>query len=194
MRPTKYAPALRSGPAPPGRTNPDSPLAENNPFPTWFVEFLDDRQTRKPSEHTMKAYRQDFIAITTLVTDGDPARLDITDITKDSMRAALAAYARDHEAASMRRCWSTWNVLCTFLYTGEQLAANPMQLVGRPKLARSLPKALPRSAVETLLETLAQDRNSKRQSDWAERDLALILTSLLAGLSARRQSPLRTDH
>jgi hypothetical protein len=54
------------GPAPPGRTNPDSPLAENNPFPTWFVEFLDDRQTRKPSEHTMKAYRQDFIAITTL--------------------------------------------------------------------------------------------------------------------------------
>lgn len=42
------------------------------------------------------------------------------------MRHAFAAYARDHEAASIRRCWSTWNVLCTFLYTGEQLAANPM--------------------------------------------------------------------
>jgi integrase/recombinase XerC len=78
------------------------------------------------------------------------------------MRHAFATYAGDHEAASIRRCWSTWNVLCTFLYTGEQLAANPMQLVGRPKLAKSLPKALPRTAVEALLETVAQDRDSKR--------------------------------
>ena len=110
--------------------------------------------------------------------------MNVVDITKDSMRAAFAAYAQDHEAASIRRCWSTWNVLCTFLYTGEQLAANPMQLVGRPKLAKSLPKALPRNAVEALLETVAQDRDSKRQTDWAERDLAIILTALLAGLRA----------
>jgi integrase/recombinase XerC len=86
----------------------------------------------------------------------------MADITKDSMRHAFATYAQDHEAASIRRCWSTCNVLCTFLYTGEQLAANPMQLVGRPKLAKSLPKALPRTAVEALLETVAQDRDSKR--------------------------------
>jgi integrase/recombinase XerC len=131
----------------------------------------------------MKAYRQDFIAIATLVT-GDPARLGVADITQDSMRTAFAAYARDHEAASIRRCWSTWNVLCTFLYTGEVLAANPMQLVGRPKLAKPLPKALPRTAVEALLETVAHDRGSQRQIDWAERDLALILTALLAGLRA----------
>jgi integrase/recombinase XerC len=100
------------------------------------------------------------------------------------MRAAFASYAQDHEAASIRRCWSTWNVLCTFLYTGEQLAADPMQLVGRPKLAKALPKALPRTAVKALLETVAQDHNSKRQTDWAERDLAIILTALLAGLRA----------
>ena len=132
----------------------------------------------------MKAYRQDFIAIASLITDGDPARLAVTDITKDSMRSALAAYARDHEASSIRRCSSTWNVLSTFLYTSEQLAANPMQLVGRPKLARPLPKALPRTAVEALLETVTQDRGSERQTDWAERDLALIVTGLLAGLRA----------
>jgi integrase/recombinase XerC len=130
----------------------------------------------------MKAYRQDFIAIGTLVSGGDPARLSVTDITKDTMRTAFAAYARDHEAASIRRCWSTWNVLCTFLYTGEVLAANRMQLVGRPKLAKPLPKALPRTAVEALLETVAHDHGSQRQIDWAERDLAIILTALLAGL------------
>ena len=99
------------------------------------------------------------------------------------MRAASAAYAADHEAASIRR-WSTWNVLCTFLYTGEQLPANPMSLVGRPKLARLLPKALPRKDAEALVETVAQDKESKRQTDWAERDLAIILTALLAGLRA----------
>jgi integrase/recombinase XerC len=169
-------------PAPP--VGPDADAPEPNPFPDWFIAFLHDRATRKPSAHTMKAYRQDFIAIASLVTNGNPAGMKVVDITKESMRTAFAAYAHDHEAASIRRCWSTWNVLCTFLYTGEQLAANPMQLVGRPKLAKSLPKALPRTAVEALLETVARDRNSRRETDWAERDLAIILTALLAGLRA----------
>jgi hypothetical protein len=31
---------------------------------------LHDRQTRKPSAHTTKAYRQDFLAIAGLVTGG----------------------------------------------------------------------------------------------------------------------------
>jgi hypothetical protein len=56
----------------------------------------------------------------TLVTNGDPAQLGVTDITKDSMRTAFAAYARDHEAA-IRRCWSTWNVLCTFRVSGRRV-------------------------------------------------------------------------
>jgi integrase/recombinase XerC len=64
------------------------------------------------------------------------------------------------------------------------MSANPMQLVGRPRLARPLPKALPRNAVEALLESIAQDLESKRRTDWGERDLALILTALLAGLRA----------
>jgi integrase/recombinase XerC len=132
----------------------------------------------------MKAYRQDFIAIAELMTDAKPSRLTVTNITKDAMRTAFATYARDHEAASIRRCWSTWNMLCAFLYTGEMLAANPMQLVGRPKLAKPLPKSLPRTAVEALLATVASDEFSTRQTDWSERDLAIILTALLAGLRA----------
>jgi hypothetical protein len=42
--------------------------------------------------------------------------MDVVDITKNSMREAFATYAQVHEAASIRRCWSTWNVLCIFLY------------------------------------------------------------------------------
>jgi integrase/recombinase XerC len=176
-------PGPASGPAP-SPTGDASEAADADWFPHWFTQFLNDRQTRKPSAHTIKAYRQDFAAIASLMTGGNPARLAEADITKDSMRQAFAGYAGDHEAASISRCWSTWNVLCTFLYTGGQLAANPMQLVGRPKLAKPLPKALPRPAVQALLETVADDQDSQHRTDWAERDLALILTGLLAGLRA----------
>ena len=105
-----------SAPTPVGRDG-EAEVADTDLFPEWFSQFLNDRQTRKPAAHTMKAYRRDFIAIATLVADRNSTQLAVTDITKDSMRSAFAAYARDHEAASIRRCWSTSNVLCTFLYT-----------------------------------------------------------------------------
>ena len=50
-----------------------------------------------------------------------------------TLRAAFA-----YEPATIQRCWLTWNVLCTFLYTAELIAANPMPLVGRPKLAKTI--------------------------------------------------------
>jgi integrase/recombinase XerC len=154
--------------------------------PEWFAAFLADRGTRKPSAHTMRAYRQDFDAIATLVT-GDAAgaaQMSLGDITTESMRTAFARYAETHEAASIQRCWSTWNVLCTFLYTSELIAANPMPLVGRPKLAKILPKALSTDSVAALLASLNEDAQRPRRTDWIERDRALILTGLLAGLRA----------
>ena len=78
-------------------------------YPQWFSAFLADRAVRKPSPHTAKAYRQDFGAIALLLA-GDSTRIaDLTPeaITKDAMRSAFAAYADTHEAASIRRCWST---------------------------------------------------------------------------------------
>jgi integrase/recombinase XerC len=77
---------------------------------------------RKPSAHTMKAYRQDFTAVADLLTLGDPAGVALIDITKNNMRAAFAAYASTHEPASIRRCWSTWNVLCDFLLRPTRLS------------------------------------------------------------------------
>ena len=59
-----------------------------------------------------------------------------------------------------------------------------MPLVGRPKLAKTLPQALPTDSVTALLATLHSDSVPRRRSDWIERDRALILTGLLAGLRA----------
>jgi hypothetical protein len=53
---------------------------------------------------------------------GDSRRIvDLTPaaVTKDEMRTAFAVDAESHESASIRRCWSTWNTLCAFLYTSD---------------------------------------------------------------------------
>jgi integrase/recombinase XerC len=49
------------------QAGPRTDALEAEPFPDWFTAFLHDRQTRKPSAHTMKAYRQDFVAIASLI-------------------------------------------------------------------------------------------------------------------------------
>ncbi|MBV8349241.1 MAG: tyrosine-type recombinase/integrase, partial [Mycolicibacterium sp.] len=56
-----------------------------------------------------------------------------------------------------------------------------MRFVGRPKPGNTLPRSLPQPAVAALLAA-AGGHHQSRRSDWAERDLALILTALLAGL------------
>lgn len=151
--------------------------------PAWFEAFVADRGTRKPSEHTMKAYRQDFDAIAELMVGADQPQtfMALSDIATEPLRTAFAGYAETHEAATIRRCWSTWNVLCTYLFTAELIPANPMPQVGRPKTAKTLPKALPSTAVADLIAALA-DEEPQRRSDWPERDRAIILTALLAGL------------
>jgi site-specific recombinase XerC len=56
---------------------------------------VNDRQTRKPSAHTVKAYRQDFVAIAALLA-GDPldlVRLPLAIIDTEAMRSAFAEYA-----------------------------------------------------------------------------------------------------
>jgi site-specific recombinase XerC len=157
------------------------------PRPEWFGAFQADRGTRKPSMHTMKAYRQDFDAIANLVAgDSDGvSRMSLGDITTESLRAAFAQYAESHEPASIQRCWSTWNVLCTYLYTSELIPANPMPLVGRPKLAKTLPKGLPTDSVSALLAALRWEPQPPRRSDWIERDRALILTRAACRVARR---------
>jgi site-specific recombinase XerC len=166
------------------RSAPRQPSAPA--YPGWFTDFLADRAVRKPSPHTAKAYRQDFEAIATRVAATPAAVLDLrtSELTKDELRSAFAAYADTHSAASIRRCWSTCNTLCTFLFTAELIDANPMPLIGRPKVPKSLPKSYPAQAVTDLVAAIETDHGSARRSHWAERDRAIVFTSLLAGLRA----------
>jgi integrase/recombinase XerC len=154
--------------------------------PTGFWDSWPIGPFASPPQHTTKAYRQDFAAIATELAGAPDRVVHLTPdaITRDAMQAAFAAYADTHEAASIRRCWSNWNTLCDFLYTGELITANPMQLIGRPRVARTLPKGLGVDTVSELLAVIDLDSGSRRRSDWAERDRAIVLTAVLAGLRA----------
>lgn len=155
--------------------------------PQWFEQFMADRAIRKPSPHTSKAYRQDFEAIALLLCDTphDLHTLPPEWLTKDAMRLAFASYAKDHAAASIRRCWSTWNTICTFLFTAEVIPANPMPLIGRPRVPKSLPKGLPDETVASLVTAIDTAPPASKGLDWPERDRAILFTALLAGLPRR---------
>lgn len=161
-------------------------------YPGWFTDFLADCAIRKPSPHTAKAYRQDFEAIATVLADTKERILTLksTELNKDNLRAAFAVYAETHSPASIRRCWSTWHTLCTYLFTAQLLDANPMSLIGRPKAPKSLPKSYGADTVRDIVAAIDSDQSS-RDNIWPERDRAIVFTSLLAGL--RAEELLRAD-
>jgi integrase/recombinase XerC len=60
----------------------------NRRRPEWFAGLLADTGIRKPSAHTMKAYRQDFDAIAVLVAGGgeDLSSLSLAGLTTEALR------------------------------------------------------------------------------------------------------------
>ena len=130
----------------------------------------------------MAAYRRDFDAIAEILAGGpELGVLALDAVGRDGLRAAFAAFADTHAAASIRRCWSTWNSLCDFLTTGGLIEANPMRYVGRPKAESAKARALEPGEFTRLLAALAADDGADPRA-WPQRDRALILTGLLAGL------------
>jgi site-specific recombinase XerD len=64
-------------------------------------------------------------------------------------------------------------VLCNSLYTSDLIPANPMPLVGRPKIAKTLPIGLPTDSVHALLSAIDSE-SDRRASDWMERDRVVL--------------------
>ena len=85
-------------------------------------------------------------------------------------------------------CWSTWNVLCDFLYTAELIPANPMPFVGRPKAAKTLPRSLPQPAVAALRNRkwLHEDALSKHTRGVNAEYLRAISASYAQAMSGHR--------
>jgi integrase/recombinase XerD len=148
-----------------------------------FADFEVARRSAKPSPHSERAARSDFVAIHTRLAESvgkDDVRL--ADVTPRGLRLAFAGFAENHAAASIARAWSTWNQFYGFLVADEVVAGNPMGAVARPKVGRRSPKPLQGAdAPEQLLQSVAAGARPAKWP-WPERDLAFIATSLLTGL------------
>jgi integrase/recombinase XerC len=154
---------------------------------TLIEEFLTARATRKPSPHTLLAYRRDLNAIARLVAENPAtplplAALPIGALTPRVLRTAFARFAASRAAASIYRAWSTWNSFFTFLVADGVVAGNPMPAVDKPHLPLPLPKPLRgEDTPERLLSAVAREDRRQRHP-WPERDLAVIALALCAGL------------
>ncbi|RLP98145.1 tyrosine-type recombinase/integrase [Micromonospora sp. CV4] len=150
-------------------------------------EFLAARATRKPSPHTLAAYRRDLHAVAALIADDvatplPRAALSITDLSPRVMRAAFARFAAPRAPASVHRAWSTWNSFFTFLVADGVVAGNPMPAVGRPRALLPQPKPLRGADTPELLLASAARDDGRQRDPWPERDVAVLAVALCAGL------------
>src|SRR5690242_10549083 len=152
-------------------------------------DFLAARATRKPSAHTLAAYRRDLTSIVALIDTGD---VTLGDISPRSLRGAFARFAADRAPASVARAWSSWNAFFTFLVTEQLVAGNPMSAVDKPRMPAYSPKPLRgEDTPEQLLSAVSQ-RDERQRDPWPERDVAVLALALCAGLRLSEMLALRS--
>lgn len=151
-------------------------------------EFLAARAVRKPSEHTLLAYRRDLTAVLRILGEN----VTLRDLSPRALRGAFAQFATGRAPASVYRAWSSWNSFFGFLVVDGVVAGNPMSAVGKPRMATPSPKPLRgEDTPEQLLE--AVNHADERQRDpWPERDVAVLALALCAGLRLSELLALRT--
>jgi site-specific recombinase XerD len=164
----------------------------DTPVPELIEEFLAARAVRKPSEHTLQAYRRDLTLILGLATDGPVDQVRLADLSPRLLRGAFARFAAGRAPASVYRAWSSWNSFFGFLVVDQIVAGNPMSAVDKPRVAAPSPKPLRgEDTPEQLLHAVS--RTDERQRDpWPERDLVVLALALCAGLRLSELLALRT--
>jgi integrase/recombinase XerC len=162
------------------------------PVSELIEEFLGARAVRKPSAHTLAAYRRDLTSVLALAADGPDHVVVLGDLSPRLLRAAFARFAAGRAPASVYRAWSSWNSFFGFLVVDQIVAGNPMSAVDKPRVAMPSPKPLRgEDTPEQLLGAVCQV-DERQRDPWPERDLAVLALALCAGLRLSELLALRT--
>jgi integrase/recombinase XerC len=155
---------------------------------TYVDEFLAARATRKPSVHTLAAYRRDLHLVLQLA---QPAPATVSDLSPRVLRSAFARFAADRAPASVSRAWSSWNAFFTFLVTEGVVAGNPMSAVDKPKQVALSPKPLRGEDTPEMLLRTVSAADERQRDPWPERDVLVLALALCAGLRLSEMLALR---
>jgi site-specific recombinase XerD len=151
-------------------------------------EFLAARATRKPSVHTLAAYRRDLHLVVGLA---EPAPLTVSDLSPRVLRGAFARFAASRSPASVSRAWSSWNAFFTFLVTEQVIPGNPMSAVDKPRTTALVPKPLRGEDTPELLLRAVSTADDAQRDPWPERDVVVLALALCAGLRLSEMLALR---
>jgi site-specific recombinase XerD len=151
---------------------------QDTPVRDLVAEFLAARAVRKPSEHTLAAYRRDL----TSVLDLAGPDVTLSDLSPRLLRSAFAGFAAGRSPASVARAWSSWNAFFTFLVADQLVAGNPMSAVDKPRVAAPAPKPLRGEDTPEKLLGAVGTADERQRDPWPERDLAVLALGLCAGL------------
>jgi site-specific recombinase XerD len=146
---------------------------------TLVGDFLAARATRKPSVHTLQAYRRDLLGVIELL---GPAAVSLAGLSPRLLRSAFARFAESRSPASVARAWSSWNAFFTFLVTEQIVAGNPMSAVDKPRLPAHSPKPLRGEDTPEQLLSAVNSADERQRDPWPERDVAVLALALCAGL------------
>ncbi len=164
-------------------------------------EWLDWKNTSKPSPATLRARMADLSVIAGLlaVRTGKTAAettqglgfLEASDLTEENVTRAFAEYAKAHAPASIRRCRSTWSGFCRWLVVHRKaLEANPLEYVEPPAAKRWRPKPISEEDLARVIRA-AQTPSSRARKPWAELEQAMCALFVGAGLRISEVMTLR---
>jgi integrase/recombinase XerD len=139
----------------------------------WIDAYLDHlRVERALARNTLEAYARDLSRLVAHVGDVSPTEVDpgvIAELLVRNVKTGFGARSSARQLSALRGFFK-------FLVREKVIAADPTQLVDRPKLGRKLPKVISEEEITRLLET--PDLSKPR----GVRDAAMIYLMYASGL------------
>lgn len=164
----------------------------------WLMELGNEGR----SNRTISAYEadvEDTLRFAANYLKADPQHLDLAEIDRDLLVAALADFRtrpdprytknpdqapEERSPARVARRLAAIKVFFKWCYGTGRIAADPAALLKAPRKLKRLPKALEAETAISVMESAAESR-------WPERDQLIVILALTTGLRLEEMATLK---